>query len=196
MDNADLEAVLTSVRDFVRKEVVPLEREIDENDEVPEHVRRTARDMGLFGFAIPESYGGLGLSASEEVRLMFELGYTTPALRSMFGTNNGIAGHVLLEGGTEEQKQRWLPRLASGEVVASFALTEPDAGSSPGDLRTTARADGEDWVISGSKRYITNAPIADVFMVFARTVAADGTQPGISAFLVPPGRRGPLGRAA
>lgn len=190
MDPVDLEAILDSVRAFVRKDVIPIEQQIDEDDEVPEHVRRTAREMGLFGFAIPEEYGGLGLNASEETRLMFELGYTTPTLRSMFGTNNGIAGHVLLEGATEGQKQEWLPRLASGEVVASFALTEPDAGSSAADLQTTARQDGDSWVISGTKRYITNAPIADVFMVFARTVTTSGAEPGITAFLVPSGTGG------
>ena len=185
MDPSDLDAILDAVRTFVRKDVMPLEKEIDEKDEVPDQLRHTAREMGLFGFAIPEEYGGLGLNAFEESRLMFELGYTTPALRSMFGTNNGIAGHVLLEGGTEEQKQSWLPRLASGDVVASFALTEPDAGSSPADLRTTARQDGTGWVLSGTKRYITNAPLADVFMVFARTVTDAGEEPGITAFLVP-----------
>jgi acyl-CoA dehydrogenase len=185
MDPADLDAVLDAVRAFVRKDVVPLEQQIDERDEVPEQLRQTARDMGLFGFTIPVEYGGLGLNSHEEARLMFELGYTTPALRSMFGTNNGIAGHVLLEGATEQQRQEWLPRLASGEVVASFALTEPDAGSSPADLRTVARQVGDEWVLDGTKRYITNAPIADVFMVFARTVTAAGKEPGITAFLVP-----------
>jgi acyl-CoA dehydrogenase len=121
----------------------------------------------------------------EEAQLVFELGYTTPALRSMFGTNNGIAGHVLMEGGTEDQKQSWLPRLASGEVVASFALTEPEAGSNPSGLKTVARQDGDGWVIDGSKRFITNAPTADVFMVFARTDPAERGTRGITAFLVP-----------
>jgi acyl-CoA dehydrogenase len=121
----------------------------------------------------------------EESRLVIELGYTTPALRSMFGTNNGIAGHVLLEGGTEEQKQQWLPRIASGEVTASFALTEAEAGSDPAGLATTGRADGDFWVLNGSKRYITNAPLAEVFMVFARTDPDARATRGITAFLVP-----------
>jgi acyl-CoA dehydrogenase len=184
MNDNDLEAILSSVRDFVRKVVVPREAEIDQKDEIPDSIRAEAKRMGLFGFTIPEEYGGLGLSVSEEARLVFELGYTTPALRSMFGTNNGIAGHVLLEGGTEEQKQSWLPRIASGEVVASFALTEPEAGSDPASLRTTAKQDGEGWRISGSKRFITNAPLADVFMVFARYQDTGRPSKDIAVFLV------------
>lgn len=185
MDTQELEAILASVRSFVRTEVVPLEGEIDANDEVPGSLRQKAKDMGLFGFALPEEHGGLGLNMEEESRLVFELGYTTPALRSMFGTNNGIAGHVLLEGGTPEQKAEWLPRVASGDVVASFALTEPEAGSDPAGLRTTARRDGDDWVINGAKRYITNAPLAHLFMVFARTGDTGRTADDISVFLVP-----------
>ena len=185
MDLAELEQVLKTVRSFVRDKVVPLEASIDAEDRVPDDIRCDAREMGLYGFAIPEEYGGLGMSMEEEAQLVFELGYTTPALRSMFGTNNGIAGHVLLVGGTEQQKASWLPRLASGEVVASFALTEPDAGSNPAGLRTVARRDGDGWVIRGSKRFITNAPSADVFMVFARTDPAERGSRGITAFLVP-----------
>jgi len=190
MDAADFTAVLSEVRRFVRERVVPLEAEIDETDEMPTDIREAAKKMGLFGFALPEEYGGLGLSMYEEARLMFELGYTTPSLRSMFGTNNGIAGHVLMVGGTEEQKADWLPRIASGDVLASFALTEPEAGSDPSTLTTRARPDGDEWVINGAKRYITNAPLADVFMVFARTDKdAPGTR-GISTFLVPAGTPG------
>jgi acyl-CoA dehydrogenase len=185
VDAADLGDVLSTVREFVREQVVPFEAEIDEKDEVPPAIRDAAKAMGLFGFAIPEQYGGFGLSMYEESRLVIELGYTTPALRSMFGTNNGIAGHVLLEGGTEEQKQQWLPRIASGEVTASFALTEAEAGSDPAGLATTGRADGDFWVLNGSKRYITNAPLAEVFMVFARTDPDARATRGITAFLVP-----------
>jgi acyl-CoA dehydrogenase len=186
----ELTEVLRAVRDFVRTEVVPREAEIDAQDEIPESIRAQARNMGLFGFTIPEEFGGLGLTVTEESRLVFELGYTTPALRSMFGTNNGIAGHVLLEGGTEDQKRAWLPRIASGEVVASFALTEPEAGSNPAELRTTAKRDGDEWVINGSKRYITNAPLADVFMVFARTQDTGRAADDIAVFLVEKGTPG------
>ncbi len=185
MDSIELEQVLKTVRAFVRDRVVALEAQIDAEDQVPDQVRAAAKEMGLYGFAIPAEYGGLGLSMWEEAQLVFELGYTTPSLRSMFGTNNGIAGHVLLEGGTEEQKVGWLPRLASGEVVASFALTEPDAGSDPAGLKTVARRDGDQWVIDGAKRFITNAPTADVFMVFARTSPDERGAKGITAFLVP-----------
>ncbi len=187
MDPSDFADVLASVREFVREQVVPREDEIEEADEVPAALREASKAMGLYGFAIPESYGGIGLSMSEEVELAMELGWTTPSLRSLFGTNNGIAGQVLLAGGTEEQRQEWLPRLATGEVVASFALTEPEAGSDPSSLTTKAVRDGDEWVISGTKRWITNAPLADVLMVFARTRTRRDAAParGISTFLVP-----------
>src|SRR5690242_14932569 len=190
MEPSDLADVLSAVRDFVRKEVVPIEEQIDAEDAIPERVIATCKEMGLYGFAIPQEYGGLGMTLTEEAQLAFELGWTTPALRSLFGTNNGIAGQVLLVGGTDDQKKQWLPRLASGEVTASFGLTEADAGSDPAGLATTARRDGSDWVLNGSKRYITNAPVADVIMVFARTNPdAPGTR-GMSAFLVPTGTPG------
>jgi acyl-CoA dehydrogenase len=184
VDEHDLQDVLATVRRFVRDEVVPAEDEIEEHDEIPAALRAQAAEMGLYGFAIPVEYGGLGLDMVEEVRLVMELGYTTPAFRSLFGTNNGIAGHVLLEGATEEQRAAYLPKLASGEWTASFALTEPDAGSDPSTLTTAAVRDGDDWVINGSKRFITNAPSADVFMVFARTDPDAPPSKGITAFLV------------
>ncbi|WP_182358741.1 acyl-CoA dehydrogenase family protein [Tomitella gaofuii] len=185
VDDEDLRAILAQARDFVRTVVVPREQEIADADEIPADLREQAKAMGLFGFAIPQSWGGLGLDLAQDVELAMELGYTTLALRSMFGTNNGIAGQVLVGFGTEEQKVRWLERIASGEVVASFALTESGAGSDPAGLRTTAVRDGEDWVITGDKRFITNAPVADLFVVFARTRPADETGPGIAVFLVP-----------
>ena len=177
--------ILREVRRFVRNEVVPLEAQIDETDEIPERIRAQAAELGLYGFALPAEHGGVGLTAEQEVRLVFELGWTTPALRSMIGTNNGIAGHVLVLGGTPEQQHRLLPRLASGEVTAAFALTEPDAGSSPADLTTTARRDADGWVLDGTKRFITNAPLAGLFMVFARSSGETGSADGISAFAVP-----------
>jgi acyl-CoA dehydrogenase len=185
MDSADLDHILSTVRAFIRDGVVPLEDRIEEDDEVPTAIRQTAKDMGLFGFALPEKYGGLGLTMEEESRLVMELGYTTPSLRSMFGTNNGIAGHVLMLSATDDQRAEWLPALATGQVTASFALTEPDAGSDPSDLQTSATADGEDWVLNGTKRYITNAPIADLFLVFARSDPGSSGAKGISCFLVP-----------
>jgi acyl-CoA dehydrogenase len=181
----ELSAVLHGVRRFVRQEVVPLEEHIDEHDEVPARIVAQAKQMGLFGFAIPAEYGGLGLSMHEEAQLVMELGWTTPAFRSLFGTNNGIAGHTLLEGGTADQRATYLPKLASGEWIASFGLTEPEAGSDPGSLTTRAVRDGDHWVINGVKRYITNAPVADVIMVFARTSPTGPPSRSVSVFLVP-----------
>jgi acyl-CoA dehydrogenase len=190
VNEQDMRDILTTVREFVRERVVAAEDQIEERDEIPAEIRQQAAAMGLYGFTIPVEYGGLGMDEVEEATLVMELGYTTPAFRSLFGTNNGIAGHVLLEGATEEQRQRCLPKLASGEWTASFALTEPDAGSDPSTLTTSARQDGDEWVITGSKRYITNAPSADVFMVFARTDPEVSASKGISAFLVERDRPG------
>ncbi|MFD6880727.1 acyl-CoA dehydrogenase family protein [Rhodococcus sp. NPDC060084] len=190
VDDDDFREILTQTRAFVRNVVVPREQEIAETNAIPDDVRRAAKDMGLFGYAIPQQWGGLGLNLVQDVELAMEFGYTTLALRSMFGTNNGIAGQVLVNFGTDEQKQKWLEGIASGEVVASFALTEPGAGSNPSGLRTKAVRDGEDWVITGEKRFITNAPLADLFVVFARTRPADDRGPGIAVFLVPAGTDG------
>jgi acyl-CoA dehydrogenase len=189
MDDADLDSVLVTVRDLIRRRVIPNEADIDATDEMPAGLREEAARMGLFGFAIPEQYGGLGVSMAQEVRLVMELGYTTPAFRSMFGTNNGIAGHVLLEGGTQEQKKEFLPKLASGEWTASFALTEDEAGSDPGGLATSVTASADGYIIDGTKRYITNAPVADVFMVFARHAGGEA-EGKISALLVEAGTPG------
>ena len=147
MDETDVRDIIEATRRLVRERVLPFEQQIDESDEMPPELRRAAADMGLFGFAIPEAYGGLGMSAGQEARLAMELGYTTPAFRSLFGTNNGIAGHVLLQGGTDKQKAEYLPRLASGEWTASFALTEAEAGSDPAGLKTSARRSGGGYVL-------------------------------------------------
>lgn len=181
----DFQEILAATRHFVRSVVVPRESEISESDQIPDDLREQARQMGLFGYAIPQEWGGLGLDIAQDVELALELGYTSLAVRSMFGTNNGIAGQVLVGFGTDEQKGRWLEAMASGEVVASFALTEPGAGSDPTGLRTKAVREGANWVISGQKRWITNAPLADLFVVFARTRPADGNGAGIAVFLVP-----------
>jgi acyl-CoA dehydrogenase len=185
VDDDDFQQILTQTRQFVRTVVVPREQEILATDRVPDDLRDLAKDMGLFGYAIPQEWGGLGLDITQDVELAMELGYTSLALRSMFGTNNGIAGQVLVGFGTDEQKARWLEAMASGKVVASFALTEPGAGSNPAGLRTKAVCAQGDWVISGEKRFITNAPVADLFVVFARTRPADDAGPGIAVFLVP-----------
>ncbi|MBN9623516.1 MAG: acyl-CoA dehydrogenase family protein [Actinobacteria bacterium] len=190
MDQADFEAIASAVREFVDREVIPREEEIEENDAVPDFLREEAAKMGLFGYALPERYGGLGFDMSEEVRLCFEVGRTSPAFRSLFGTNNGIAGQTIANYGTEEQKQRYLSAFAAGEEIGCFALTEAEAGSDPSGMRCRARRDGDEYVINGSKRFITNAELATVFVLFARTDPdAVGTK-GISAFLVDAGTPG------
>lgn len=181
----DFQEILAQTRHFIRTAVVPREQEILDEDRVPDDLRDQAKKMGLFGYAIPQEFGGLGLNLVQDVEMAMELGYTSLALRSMFGTNNGIAGQVLVGLGTDEQKARWLESIASGDTVASFALTEPGAGSNPAGLKTKAVRDGQDWVIDGQKRFITNAPVADLFIVFARTRPADDEGPGIAVFLVP-----------
>lgn len=185
VSDEDFGEILAQTRHFVRTAVMPREQEILTDDRVPDDLRDQAKKMGLFGYAIPQRWGGLGLNLVQDVELAMELGYTSLALRSMFGTNNGIAGQVLVGFGTDAQRTRWLEPMATGDVVASFALTEPGAGSNPAGLRTKAVAEHNDWVISGQKRFITNAPVADLFVVFARTRPADDRGPGIAVFLVP-----------
>jgi acyl-CoA dehydrogenase len=189
VSTTEFDELIEVLRDFIRREVMPAEAGIDESDEIPDRLITQAKEMGLYGYALPAEFGGLGLSVPQQVRVTMELGYTSPAFRSLFGTNNGIAGQVLVLAGTEGQRKQWLPRLASGEVVASFALTEPDAGSDPSRLVTSAvpvsGPDGDGWVIDGLKRYITNAPAADIFMVFARTDPQAPPGKGIGVFIVP-----------
>ncbi len=185
VSDEDFQDILAQTRHFVRTAVVPREQEILLADRVPDDLRDQAKKMGLFGYAIPQRWGGLGLGLAQDVELAMELGYTSLAVRSMFGTNNGIAGQVLVGFGTTEQKTRWLESMATGDVVASFALTESGAGSNPAGLHTKAVRDSGSWVISGEKRFITNAPVADLFVVFARTRPADDDGPGIAVFLVP-----------
>src|SRR3954453_18294435 len=163
MDPADFRQIRDAVRQLVREGVIPLEEQIEDEDRIPDELRAAAAEMGLFGYALPDEHGGLGVTMSEDVQLAFEFGYTTPAFRSLFGTNNGIAGQVIARFGSEEQKKAYLPKLAAGELIGSFALPEAEAGSHPAGVRTPARRDGDEWVINGGKRYITNAPIADLF---------------------------------
>lgn len=181
----DFADILATTRDYIRTVVLPREQEIADADEVPADIRAGLADLGLFGYAIPQRWGGLGLDLTQDVEMAMEFGYTTFAMRSLFGTNNGIAGQVLVNFGTDEQKARWLGPIASGEVIASFALTEDGAGSNPAGLTTKAVRDGAGWVIDGAKRFITNAPLAGLFVVFARTRPADADGTGIAVFLVP-----------
>ncbi|MYM86305.1 acyl-CoA dehydrogenase [Rugamonas sp. FT82W] len=189
-DQETLNILLDSIRRFVREQLVPHEQQVAETDEIPPALVAQMRELGLFGLSIPEQYGGLGLTMEEEVLAAFEIARTSPAFRSLFGTNNGIGSQGILIDGTEEQKNAWLPRMASGEIVGSFALTEPGYGSDAGSLTTSAVRDGDHYIINGTKRYITNAPEAGVFTVMARTDATRKGPGGVSAFIVERGTPG------
>lgn len=189
-DPETLNLLLDSIRQFVRESLVPHEQEVAETDRIPEAIIARMREMGLFGLSIPEAYGGLRVTMEEEVSIAFELGRTSPAFRSLLGTNNGIGSQGIVIDGTEEQKRRYLPRLASGELLSSFCLTEPDSGSDAASLKTTAVRDGEHYVLNGTKRFITNAPQAGIYTVMARTDPAIRGAGGISAFVVERGTPG------
>ena len=184
-DQLVLDQILATVNQFVTERLRPLEDKVAAEDHIPEGVVAAMREMGLFGLTIPEEYGGLGMTAEEEMHLAFALGQTSPAFRSLLGTNNGIGSQGIVIDGTAAQRNEWLPALAAGEVIGSFALTEPDAGSDAASLQTRADRVGDDFVLNGTKRYITNAPEAGLFTVMARTNPAVGGAAGVSAFLVP-----------
>ncbi len=184
LDPDTFDALLSTVRRFVGERLRPLEAQVEADDAVPDAVIAEMRELGLFGLSIAPEYGGLGLTMDEEARVAIELGRTTPAFRSAFGTNVGIGSQGLVIAGSDEQKAAWLPRIASGEVITSFALTEPEVGSDSGNVGTRAVRDGGVYRLSGTKRYITNADRADLFTVMARTGEERGGR-GVSAFLVP-----------
>jgi acyl-CoA dehydrogenase len=176
IDSESFDLLVASVQRFVRERLVPAEDAVEEHDEVPADIVDDMKAMGLFGLSIPEQYGGIGLSMSQECRVAYEVGHTALAFRSVFGTNVGIGSQGILMDGTEAQKQELLPRVATGELIMSFALTEPDAGSDSAAIKTRGELDGDCYVLNGSKRFITNAPRAGAF--------------GISAFIVPAGLPG------
>ena len=184
LDQETLNQFVDSVRRYVRDRLVPLEMQVAEEDRIPDDVIDELKELGLFGLSIPEEFGGLGLNMSEEAAIIQEMGYTSPVFRSMFGTNVGIGSQGIIIDGTAEQKARYLPKLATGELIGSFALTEADAGSDAGSVMTSARREGDDYIINGAKRYITNAPRAGVFTVMARTGRKEDGGRGVSAFLV------------
>jgi acyl-CoA dehydrogenase len=184
LDTETLNHLVDATGRFVREKLMPLEAQVAAEDAIPEAIKQQFRDLGLFGLAIPEVYGGLGLGMEEEARIAIELGRTSPCFRSLIGTNNGIGSQGIVMDGTEEQKRKYLPLLARGELISSFALTEPEAGSDASSLRTTATRDGADYVLNGTKRFITNAPHAGLFTVFARTSNAASSKDKVSAFLV------------
>jgi acyl-CoA dehydrogenase len=177
--------LIDAVRRFVSERCVPIEAKVSEEDRVPDSVIAEMRELGLFGLSIPAEYGGLGLTMEEEVLVCFELGQTSPAFRSVIGTNVGIGSQGVVMFGTDAQKKEWLPKLASGEIVASFALTEPGAGSDAASVQTTAIRDGDRYVVNGTKRFITNAARAGMFTLLARSHTSKKGASGISAFIVP-----------
>ncbi len=185
LDGDVRDQLLEGVRRFVSERLRPLEAEVSETDAIPDVVVREMADLGLFGLSIPEDYGGLGLSMEDECRVAIELGRTSPAFRSVVGTNIGIGSQGLVMYGTPEQKAAWLPKIASGEIITSFALTEAEAGSDSASVRTRATRDGDGYVLNGAKRYITNADTASLFTVMARTAPEIAGAKGVSAFLVP-----------
>ena len=183
LDTESFELLLVAVQRFVRERLVPAENLLEETDDVPADIIEDMKAMGLFGLTVPEEFGGIGLSVSQEVQVNYELGRTATAFRSVFGTNIGIGSQGILMDGTPEQKSDYLPRVASGELIMSFALTEPDAGSDAASLKTRAELDGDHYVLNGTKRFITNAPRAGAFTLMARTGGPGAG--GVSSFIVP-----------
>jgi acyl-CoA dehydrogenase len=183
-DEETIQALVATVERFVQQRLRPLEQQVADTDQIPPDVVQDMREMGLFGLTIPEAHGGLALTMEEEVRVMVALGHTSPAFRSVIGTTVGIGSQGIVFDGTPAQQAQWLPKLATGEVIASFALTEPGSGSDAASLRTTAIRDGDVYIVNGSKRYITNAPQAGLFTLMARTDPATPGAGGVSAFIV------------
>ncbi len=183
-DQETLNQLLDTISRFVRERLVPAEERVAEEDAIPADILQEMKDLGLFGLSIPEEYGGLGLTMEEEVLVAFEIGKTSPAFRSIFGTNNGIGAQGILIDGTEEQKRKYVPRLATGELIGSFCLTEPDVGSDAASLKTRADRDGDHYVLNGTKRFITNGPVAGLYTVMARTDQNNTGAGGITAFIV------------
>jgi acyl-CoA dehydrogenase len=181
--SAEVRAFCDEIRRFIRAEVDPRSREIEESDEVPADLLQKARELGLFGLTIPEEYGGIGLDLAGKCAVEEEMGKTNYGFATVIGNHTGISSAGIVSVGNAEQKRKYLPRMASGEWIGAFALTEPQAGSDPASLRTTAVKKGDRYVLNGEKIYITNAGLARVFTVMAITDRSKGIK-GISAFIV------------
>jgi acyl-CoA dehydrogenase len=190
LDPETREALLTTLRRFVAERLRPLEAQVAEQDLVPAEVVEEMKALGLFGLSIPAEYGGFDLSVEDETLVSFEMGRTSPAFRSTYGTNVGIGSQGLVRFGTTAQKAKYLPGIASGEHIISFALTEPEAGSDSANVQARAVRDGDEYVLNGTKRFITNADRADLFTVMARTEAARPGAAGVSALIVERGLPG------
>ncbi|PCH63960.1 MAG: acyl-CoA dehydrogenase [SAR86 cluster bacterium] len=189
-DQETLTQLLDMLERFVRERLIPAEQQLAEEAKIPEDILAEMKELGLFGLTIPEEYGGLGLTMEEEILVAATLGRTSPAFRSIMGTNNGIGSAAIVFSGTEAQKQKYLPKYASGEWISCFCLTEPEAGSDAASLRTTARREGDHYILNGTKRFITNAAVADTFNVMARTNPDIKGARGISSFIVEKGTPG------
>ena len=183
-DQETIKQLVDLIERFVRERLVPNEERLASEGRLPDDILEEMKALGLFGLTIPEEYGGLGLTMEEEILVSIALGRTSPAFRSIMGTNNGIGSAAVVFNGTEEQKQKYLPRYASGDWISCFCLTEPEAGSDAASLRTTAVRDGDHYIINGTKRYITNAKVAHTFNVMARTDPDNKGARGISSFIV------------
>ena len=179
-----LKQLVDLIEKFVRERLIPIEAEVAEQGRIPDEIVEEMKELGLFGLTIPEEFGGLGLTMEEEILVAITLGHTSPAFRSIMGTNNGIGSAAVVFDGNDAQKQKYLPKYASGEWVSCFCLTEPDAGSDAASLKTTAIRDGNHYVLNGTKRYITNAKVAHTFNVMARTNPEIKGARGISSFIV------------
>lgn len=183
-DQETIKQLVDLIERFVRERLVPNEERLATEGRLPDDILEEMKALGLFGLTIPEEYGGLGLTMEEEILVSIALGRTSPAFRSIMGTNNGIGSAAVVFNGTEEQKQKYLPKYASGEWISCFCLTEPEAGSDAASLKTTAVRDGDHYVLNGTKRYITNAKVAHTFNVMARTDPNNKGARGISSFIV------------
>ena len=176
---------LLAVRELSQKVLKPAEKRLNRTDGIPDDLTNALKEIGLFGISIPKEYGGLGYTMEEQVRLTLEFCQASCVYRSRFSTTIGLTSQAILDFATDEQKQKYLPAMALGNCTGAFALTEPEAGSDAGALTTTAIKNGNvGWILNGEKRYITNAPQADVFLVMARTESNSTGSNGISAFLV------------
>jgi len=184
LDQETLDQLLNTVRRFVRERLIPNEKTVEETDSIPPEIIAEMKEVGLFGLTIPQEYGGIGLNMEEEAKIIFEITQAAPAFRSAFASTIGIGSQGIVMDGTEEQKSKYLPRLAAGDIIGAFCLTEPDVGSDAASLKTSARRDRDDYVLNGTKRFITNAPEAGIFTVMARTDPKDKGASGVSAFLV------------
>ncbi|SEQ97426.1 acyl-CoA dehydrogenase family protein [Piscibacillus halophilus] len=179
----DIEFLRSNVRKFVKEEVEPLAMKIEEDNEIPKEIVEASKDMGLFSLSIPEEYGGLGLDMVGKCAIYEELGKTHNGFTTLIGAHTGIGTVGIVELGTEEQKQKYLPKMATGEYIGAFALTEPSAGSNAANLKTTAVKKGDKYILNGSKHYITNAVDGQVFTVMAVTDPDKGAK-GITSFIV------------